>query len=65
MPDHILGQAIKAYIVPASRAQLTEEHVMKCCAEKMESFMVPKYVEFIDELPRTVNGKIDKKVLRV
>ena len=64
LPDEILGQAIKAYIVPASRAQLTKEHVLKCCADKMENFMVPKYVEFLDELPRTANGKIDKKLLK-
>jgi acyl-coenzyme A synthetase/AMP-(fatty) acid ligase len=30
----------------------------------MESFMVPKYIEFMDNLPKTPNGKIDKKHLK-
>jgi acyl-coenzyme A synthetase/AMP-(fatty) acid ligase len=43
---------------------LTEKQVMKYCTEKMESFMVPKYVEFMDSLPKTPNGKINKKLLK-
>jgi len=64
LPDEILGQAIKAYIVPTTSARLTREQILKYCTENMESFMVPKYVEFLDELPRTPNGKIDKKLLK-
>jgi acyl-coenzyme A synthetase/AMP-(fatty) acid ligase len=30
----------------------------------METFMVPKYVSFLAELPKTPNGKIDKKSLK-
>ena len=61
--DEILGQAIKAFIVPASGKELTERDVLRFCTQNMESFMVPKYILFMDELPRTPNGKIDKKRL--
>jgi len=64
LPDDILGQAIKVYIVPAPGAKLTEKDVLKYCKENMETVMIPKYVEFIKSLPRTANGKIDKKVLK-
>jgi long-chain acyl-CoA synthetase len=64
LPDEILGQAIKAYIVPAADAELTDKQVLKYCAEHMETFMVPKYIEFMDSLPKTPNGKIDKKQLK-
>ncbi|MCP4261212.1 MAG: AMP-binding protein [Planctomycetes bacterium] len=64
IPDEILGQAVKAYIVPALGAKLTEKQVKRHCTVNMETFMVPKYIEFIDELPKTLNGKIDKKQLR-
>jgi len=37
--------------------------VLKYCSENMETFMVPKYIEFMDNLPKTPNGKIDKKQL--
>ena len=63
LPDEILGQAIKAYIVPAPEVELTEKQVLKYCSENMETFMVPKYIEFMDNLPKTPNGKIDKKQL--
>jgi long-chain acyl-CoA synthetase len=38
--------------------------VLKYCAANMETFMVPKYIEFMDSLPKTPNGKIDKKQLK-
>lgn len=65
LPDEILGQAVKAYIVPAPGAELTERRVLKYCSENMESSMVPRYIEFMEELPRTPNGKIDKKQLKI
>jgi len=64
VPDEILGQAIKAYIVPGPGVELAEKQVLKYCAENMETFMVPKYIEFMDSLPKTPNGKIDKKQLK-
>lgn len=63
VPDEILGQAIKAFVVPAPGAELIEKQVLKYCVETMETFMVPKFVEFMDSLPKTPNGKIDKKQL--
>ena len=62
--DEILGQAIKAFIVPTPDVKLTERGVLKYCTASMETFMVPRYIEFMDDLPRTPNGKIDKKQLR-
>ena len=64
VPDEILGQAIKAFIATVPETTLTERQVMKYCTEQMESFMVPKYVEFMDSLPKTPNGKINKKQLK-
>ena len=64
LPDEIFGQAIKAYIVPAPDVELAEKQVLKYCAANMETFMVPKYIEFMDSLPKTPNGKIDKKQLK-
>jgi acyl-coenzyme A synthetase/AMP-(fatty) acid ligase len=64
LPDEILGQAVKTFIVPAPDAKLTEKDVLKYCSQNMESFMVPKYIEFMNSLPKTPNGKIDKKQLK-
>lgn len=63
VPDEILGQAIKAFIVLSADARLTERHILKYCSDNLQTFMVPKYVEFLDSLPKTPNGKVHKKGL--
>jgi acyl-CoA synthetase (AMP-forming)/AMP-acid ligase II len=63
VPDEILGQAVKAAVVVKGGSRLTERDVLRHCAGRLEDFAVPKLVEFRDSLPRTANGKIDRKVL--
>jgi len=63
VPDPILGQAIKAIIVLQKAAALKERMVIRYCTQNLEPFAVPKYVEFTGSLPKSVNGKIDKKQL--
>jgi long-chain acyl-CoA synthetase len=63
VPDEVLGEAIKAYVVLKKGAALTEKDILARCAASLEDFMVPKYVEFRDELPKTSTGKITRKGL--
>jgi len=63
VPDALLGQAIKAFVALREGAQLTDVEVVKLCQKRLEKFMVPKYVEFRSELPKTSTGKISKKIL--
>jgi acyl-coenzyme A synthetase/AMP-(fatty) acid ligase len=60
VPDEILGQAIKAFVVLETNALLDAKQLQLHCAAKMESFMVPKYIVFVSDLPRTDTGKITK-----
>lgn len=64
VPDDILGQAVKAYIVPQQQASIGADQILKFCSKHLESFMVPKHIEFRELLPKTPSGKIDKKQLR-
>jgi long-chain acyl-CoA synthetase len=64
VPDEVMGQAIKAFLVRREGAAVTEKDVLRQCTVRLEPFMVPKYVEFVEELPKTPNGKIDKKALK-
>ena len=57
--DPILGQAIKVFLV-VQGVQLTEAEVLAHCRAHLEDFMVPKYVEFRDQLEKTSSGKIKK-----
>jgi acyl-CoA synthetase (AMP-forming)/AMP-acid ligase II len=59
VPDAVLGQAIKAFVV-TDNATLTEKQVLAHCRSRLEDFMVPKQVEFCAELPKTATGKIKK-----
>jgi long-chain acyl-CoA synthetase len=64
VPDDILGEAIKAFIVLKDGTPLSERDIVTHCSRRLESFMVPKYVEFRPELPKTTSGKIRKLDLR-
>jgi len=63
VPDEILGQAIKVYLVCRTNS-LEAKDVLRYCQAKLASFMVPKYVEFVAALPKTANGKINKRELQ-
>ena len=63
VPDEILGQAIKAFVVCDSGHQLAERDVLRHCAQHLEDFMMPKYVELCSSLPKTTSGKIKKTSL--
>ena len=63
VPELVLGEAIKAFVV-RSDAGLTETDVLKHCRTHLEDFMVPKYIEFCQELPKTFSGKIKKTDLK-
>jgi acyl-CoA synthetase (AMP-forming)/AMP-acid ligase II len=60
VPDEVLGQAVKAYVLLEREARLTERDIVHECQKRLESFMVPKHVAIVAELPRTTTGKIRK-----
>jgi amino acid adenylation domain-containing protein len=63
VPDELLGEAVHAYVAVEDGSELTERDVIAACRERLESFMVPAHVFFLDELPKTASGKIRKKGL--
>lgn len=64
VPDEVMGEAVKAVIVAKEGSRLTDKEVMRFCAAHLESFCVPKSVEFVNALPKTDTGKIRKKGLK-
>jgi acyl-CoA ligase (AMP-forming) (exosortase A-associated) len=64
IPDEVLGQTIKAFIVPKDGAPLDCDAIQDFCVEKMPRHMVPKQFEVMKELPKTSNGKVDYPALR-
>jgi acyl-CoA synthetase (AMP-forming)/AMP-acid ligase II len=60
VPDDLLGQAVKAYVVLENGFLIPEREIQKECQRRLESFMVPKYIVTVPSLPRTDTGKIRK-----
>ena len=56
--DPVFGQIVRAYVVLEEGAILSEREIIRHCAGLLEDYMVPKGVEFMMALPRTVTGKI-------
>jgi long-chain acyl-CoA synthetase len=66
VPDPTVGQLIKAIVVlqPEARGKVSEEEIIKYCAENLAHYKVPKIVEFRGELPKTDVGKVSHRELR-
>ncbi|MCP4668712.1 MAG: long-chain fatty acid--CoA ligase, partial [Deltaproteobacteria bacterium] len=64
IPDPYRGETVKAFIVLKPGEALTEEEVVSFCKEKLAAYKVPKLVEFMDELPKSVIGKVMRRTLR-
>jgi long-chain acyl-CoA synthetase len=60
--DEVAGQAIVAFI-SGSDASANLKRIKMYCARNLESFMVPRDIVVMPSLPRSANGKIDKKNL--
>ena len=64
VPDEKRGESVKVFIVPKPGESLTAEEVIAHCRERLSAYKVPRFVEFLDDLPLTAIGKPDRKVLR-
>jgi acyl-CoA ligase (AMP-forming) (exosortase A-associated) len=64
IPDDVLGQSIKAFVVCRNGDGIDTPALLSFCAQKMPRHMVPKAVEVLDELPKMSNGKVDYQALR-
>lgn len=58
------GETVKAYIVPEEGVNLTVPEVVAFCRQKLASFKVPRLIEFREELPKTMVGKVLRRILR-
>ncbi|MCX2180666.1 long-chain fatty acid--CoA ligase [Streptomyces sp. SKN60] len=64
VPHERHGEEIKACVVRAPGAALTEDELVAWCKETMASYKYPRLVEFRDALPTNATGKILKRALR-
>lgn len=57
------GEAVKAWVVLNAGHTVTAEEIQTWCKEKLVAYKIPKFVEFRDTLPKTMVGKVLRRVL--
>lgn len=64
VPHPHSGERPKSFVVLKVGCTLTEEEVIAFCKQALVAYKAPKYVEFVDEIPKTKNRKQDRAFLR-
>ena len=64
IPHEYRGETVKVYVVLKEGQSSTEEEVIRWCKGRLAKYKVPTSVEFRDELPKTMVGKILRRTLR-
>jgi fatty-acyl-CoA synthase len=63
-PHERFGEVPKAFVVLRPDAAVTSDELYTHCRERLAGFKCPRRIEFVDELPKTSTGKIQKYLLR-
>jgi acyl-coenzyme A synthetase/AMP-(fatty) acid ligase len=64
IPDVLLGESIVAFVTTYDQVQISEKEIQRQCMANLEPFMIPKKIVLLTEMPKSSNGKIDKKELK-
>jgi carnitine-CoA ligase len=64
VPSELGEEEVMAAVVTEPQAQLDPPEILRFCKPRLAYFAIPRYVELVDELPLTENGKVRKAVLR-
>ena len=63
VPDPYRGETVKAYVVLKAGQTTTAEEILEFCKLHLAPFKVPTQIEFRTELPKTMVGKVLRRVL--
>jgi long-chain acyl-CoA synthetase len=63
VPDSYLGEVVKAFVVLRPGEEATTEEIRSFAKERLAAYKVPRVVEFRDELPKTLIGKVLRRAL--
>jgi long-chain acyl-CoA synthetase len=63
VPDEYRGETVKIFVVLKPEQHATPEELIEYCREKLAKYKVPKFVEFRSELPKTIIGKVLRRIL--
>jgi long-chain acyl-CoA synthetase len=64
VPDESKGEAVRAWVVLRAGHEVTEDELRAFCRGQLAPYKVPSHIEFRRELPKTMVGKVLRRVLR-
>ena len=64
VPDAYRGETVKAFVSLRPGKTATAEELIAFCRSQMAAYKYPRQVQFLDELPKTVSGKLLRRELR-
>ncbi|MDB5818538.1 MAG: AMP-dependent synthetase and ligase, partial [Rhizobacter sp.] len=64
VPDARYGEEVCAWVVPKKGATVTEQDIRDFCKDQIAHYKVPRYVRFVDDMPMTITGKVQKFIMR-
>lgn len=64
VPDEKWGEIVSAFVVKKEGVNLDKNEILEICDGKIANYKKPKYIEFVDELPKTPAGKILRREVR-
>ncbi|NND06559.1 MAG: long-chain fatty acid--CoA ligase [Saprospiraceae bacterium] len=64
VPDKKWGETGKAFVVRSSGSELTIDQIIAHCKHRLAAFKIPKYITFVDSIPKNESGKVDRKTLK-
>jgi len=62
--DDVQGEAVKAWIILKPGQQCTPQEIQSFCKDRLTAYKVPRHVEFRTELPKSMVGKIMRRILQ-
>jgi fatty-acyl-CoA synthase len=64
VPDARYGEELCAWIITKPGQACTEDEIRAFCRDQIAHYKVPRYIRFVNEMPMTITGKVQKFVLR-
>jgi long-chain acyl-CoA synthetase len=64
VPDPYRGETVKAFVAPWPGRSVTTDELTRHCRERLSAYKCPTQIDFVDELPKTLSGKILRRALR-
>jgi carnitine-CoA ligase len=64
VPSELTDEDVLAYVVPRPETAMRPAEIVEWCAQRLAPFKTPRFVEFVEQMPKTPTAKIQKARLR-